>query len=571
MRAIGAIGAIGGIAPIAGIGGTAAIEGIAAIVFHTGGVIATATVGSRYWPKDYQGALHGSRGEAKYSFPCFGTQCARIGKWHPVKTMCQQFLDPKITGPQKKQRMCARCADVVCRGIQQQPAVHSTPLTPGPMPSDVSGLPPATTTQQPGVEVPHPALHATSSDSSTSTKVQSACVTATTRGELLPATTTQRPRVEVLHPPSRATSSDSSTSKEVQSACATATTGGVCKALHLTHSDERKFGKHMWDEIATRIPRTQHNGTLAMPGNSKEAVDLEKLHDSFPKLPFIEPQPAQKRALALLKTSKDGQWNSELMKKSASFYQAEAANIQIVLCMPEVHARKEMMAHDRYRVKLAGGWHPDACKLDCPWCETNEFVIMGDLNIDTSIRYAYGNNESFMPVSRQYYCCNPQCPHVTKLRTATSVANLHHWTQFGLEHAIKDKKITELKRLGAPFPGHHTHVLLRLPPEVRSQYKGLIFWGFDGEHGQGGCTDEYAFKMIKAHSNLTELENDHLVVAKTREKQALERYCRFTKSQYQSTACGESWPPWHFANHSDSLLHPTTANIRTMLLDTVTA
>ena len=89
----------------------------------------------------------------------------------------------------------------------------------------------------------------------------------------------------------------------------------------------------MWDEIATRIPRTQHNGTLAMPGNSKEAVDLEKLHDTFPKLPFIEPQPAQKRALALLKTSKDGQWNSELMKKSASFYQAEAANIQIVLCM----------------------------------------------------------------------------------------------------------------------------------------------------------------------------------------------------------------------------------------------
>ena len=101
-------------------------------------------------------------------------------------------------------------------------------------------------------------------------------------------------------------------------------------------------------------------------------------------------------------------------------YECEAAGIELVLFMPEVTARAELMADKRYQVR--DGDHVVGCKVFCPGCLCNTFIVLGGLNVEaaSSVRFAYGNGKSIMPVSRCYICCNPNCPEVLK-NMATSL------------------------------------------------------------------------------------------------------------------------------------------------------
>jgi hypothetical protein len=69
----------------------------------------------------------------------------------------------------------------------------------------------------------------------------------------------------------------------------------------ISHEDERlQLGKSLWAAIAARIPRPQHDGTLAYSDAARRAerVDLEVLASEFSALPYVTPPPAEARARA---------------------------------------------------------------------------------------------------------------------------------------------------------------------------------------------------------------------------------------------------------------------------------
>ena len=73
------------------------------------------------------------------------------------------------------------------------------------------------------------------------------------------------------------------------------------------------------------------------------------------------------------------------------FWQTEAAGVCLAYICPEVTARKEMMKHERYQIKnQMGQCVPGTVKLVCPWCQTNAYVLIDELNIhkgSKSLRY----------------------------------------------------------------------------------------------------------------------------------------------------------------------------------------
>ena len=79
--------------------------------------------------------------------------------------------------------------------------------------------------------------------------------------------------------------------------------------------------------------------------------------------------------------------------------------------MPEVVARNELLADPRYVVNQGG---QAGCKLPCPSCGTNEFVLLGKVNVkaEKSVRFAFGNGRVMVPISRCYHCVNPACAAV---------------------------------------------------------------------------------------------------------------------------------------------------------------
>ena len=171
-------------------------------------------------------------------------------------------------------------------------------------------------------------------------------------------------------------------------------------SVYLAHDEERlNLGKPIWGEVAAQIPRLQHNGTLKM-NESGAPVDLKALRREYPELPFIRPKAAAARAAKLINAAADGKWTPPLREAALSCFEAEAAGVVLALCMPEVVARDELMRDERYQVKKDG--EVVGCKLFCPGCKSNEFVLMNGLNVESStgVRFAYGNDKAIMPVSR---------------------------------------------------------------------------------------------------------------------------------------------------------------------------
>ena len=75
------------------------------------------------------------------------------------------------------------------------------------------------------------------------------------------------------------------------------------------------MGKQMWKDIAAKIPRAQHDGSLAMPGGGGH-VDLDAIRREFPTLPYVAPPGAAARAAALIDASPDGVWTAELQQQA---------------------------------------------------------------------------------------------------------------------------------------------------------------------------------------------------------------------------------------------------------------
>ena len=91
----------------------------------------------------------------------------------------------------------------------------------------------------------------------------------------------------------------------------------------------------------------------------------------------MAPAAAAARATALIDASPDGVWTAELQEQARACFECEAAAIEIVVCMPEVFARSILMSDPRYQVTK--GDEVVGCKLFCPGCESNKFVLLGEV------------------------------------------------------------------------------------------------------------------------------------------------------------------------------------------------
>jgi hypothetical protein len=263
-----------------------------------------------------------------------------------------------------------------------------------------------------------------------------------------------------------------------------------------TPAEEREeLGKPIWLEIRERVPRVQSDGSLKMK-DGDAAVNLGAFHRAFPHLPFVQPAAAATRSLALFDEPPQGKSRSDLQLMACHFFEAEAAGIEILLCMPELWAQQDLMQEERYRCKTAGG--ETGCKTPCPSCGTNEFVLVMALNVDDAagVRFAWGIGkvptlacasdgghhcsrgsalicsnvdypscalplaQAVMPVATMFKCHNPNCFEVVKEWP-------HHIEEIKQLVADSRPNITKLKKLGGyRFNGHDQEVIDRLPLRV---------------------------------------------------------------------------------------------------------
>ena len=134
------------------------------------------------------------------------------------------------------------------------------------------------------------------------------------------------------------------------------------------------------------MPSVQSDGPLKITDDDA-AVNLGAFHRAFPHLPFVQPAAAATRSVALFdEPPKEKKW-PDLQLMARHFFEAEAAGIEILLRMPEVCARQDLMQEERYRCKTAGG--ETGCKTPCPFCGTNEFVLVLGLNVDNAARVRF--------------------------------------------------------------------------------------------------------------------------------------------------------------------------------------
>ena len=255
--------------------------------------------------------------------------------------------------------------------------------------------------------------------------------------------------------------------------------GAASPVRFVSHVEERaELGKPVWTDISGQVPRVQNDGRLAMrQGAAQRAADLEGLRRSFPSLPFIKPPPAAARAVALIDKSSDGVWTAEKQELARSYFECEAANIEVCLVAPKVTARDELIKHERYQVRE--GSEVVGCKLCCPGCGHNAFVLVGEVNVNSisNVRFAYGNGKAIMAVSSSYSCFNPSCPDVIAARNERQLAGLRALVAEGVTaaNAKSRMKVTELRKLGVAWFGHDLRVMKALPMKVRSG------------RGEGGC------------------------------------------------------------------------------------
>jgi hypothetical protein len=124
----------------------------------------------------------------------------------------------------------------------------------------------------------------------------------------------------------------------------------------LSHDDERRLAKPLWTEIANEIPRNSHEGKLKMPSNKTHELTSKELVaflQSYPRLPFIHPKPANERARAILHKH-GGTWTPQARHEAMECFEGEANCIVSVLYMPELFARDALEREPNWQVKKNG-------------------------------------------------------------------------------------------------------------------------------------------------------------------------------------------------------------------------
>ena len=347
-------------------------------------------------PRDWIGIRSGNQFKADNAFPCIGLGCRQRGEFHPAGTVAQGFRDFVAYKGQacEWQHMCALCAD--SEAAEQEWRVRF----------EVRRL--QRTSCGHIDEWPDEAAMAAVVDEAEedaaiaqALEAHNAAAAATAAAVPPPPLTPAAPTAAELAPAYAAGPNATPATQPVAPELLPA------EPRFLTHAEERlRLGKPLWQEIAAKVPRAQHDGSLRMPaGGSAPSNALRTLENDFPELPFIKPKPAAMRAAALLQESADGRWTPELRERARACFESEAAGIELALCMPEVVARDELLRHAPYQVKDSDG-RVSGCKVPCPGCKSNAFVLTHKLNVDAEsrVRFAHGNNRAIMPISRGYVC-----------------------------------------------------------------------------------------------------------------------------------------------------------------------
>lgn len=313
-------------------------------------------------PKKWSGKALGDTLEAQHSFPCIGEWCALDSPWKAQGTVCQPFFDAARGIPKERrwQHMCMVCVK-------------------GSIAEEEEGV--------------RRFCNGGDPDTPLAAAIMVTCDR--TEAEAAAAQQLQAPA------PVRPLAASSPRAGE--------------EARFISHRDERvQLGKPIWQEVAARIPRVRNDGMLSMPQGSHapDITDGKAFRAAFPRAPRLVPEAASVRAAAL-KSRAGGVWTQELREEARSYFECEAAGVECVLVMPEVVARDELLADPRYQVVQSGSSQL-GCKLFCPCCETNEFVLLGGINVkaEKSVRFAFGNGRVMVPISRCYVCVNPACPAV---------------------------------------------------------------------------------------------------------------------------------------------------------------
>ena len=442
-------------------------------------------------PADWAGIPRGDRIHASSPFPCIGSACEAARKNHPVGSLCQPFKDVARLDSDKSQwqHMCAACSEdttelerwhalVIERAqrlererAQQRARQHADAAAAahsGGSGSSSGGGGGTWLDVDELTAAEHAIVDAIIEDAAEQQQLEQQA-----GQQQQPEQPEQQQQQEQQAPPQR--------------------------QRFLTHDDERAFAKSLWDAIAKRVPRAQHDGTLAMPDKGS-SIDLKALHHELPQLPFVKPPPATARARDALRAENESgdkrPRHVARMENARQCFECEAAGVELAVSMPEVFARDQLMEDERYQVKNETG-EVVGCKQCCPGCGCNKFVLIGNLNVNsaTSVRYAYGNGRAIAPISSTYMCVNPDCPDVQDkdrkdaATRAVEMQLLRELTKDGILGASAKGRLGELKKLGVNFFGHDTRVILALPPRVRAMYQGLLYWP------AGGCDDAFAEKV----------------------------------------------------------------------------
>ena len=140
--------------------------------------------------------------------------------------------------------------------------------------------------------------------------------------------------------------------------------------------------------------------------------------------------------------------------------------------MPEVFDRSTLMGDPDYQVWKDG--RVTGCKLRCPGCGCNTFVVLGGINVVDSIekvRFAFGDGKAIMPVSSQYFCFSPTCMDVKEKpkRTEEELETLRGHVADGVTGANAADRglVAQLRKLGVVFSGHEGRVIMQLPRKAR--------------------------------------------------------------------------------------------------------
>jgi len=434
------------------------------------------------WPATWAGQSIGRTYQANRPFPCIAPHCSEHNVWHPVGTVCQGFRDdtPSLIPSgrdqmQRWQHACANHAHTV--PVPPLPTCDDTSRCCGNAPRPSSSSVASSSTRPLQCADPYATFEYTELELATARSMELG-KPAHQQGEQLLEDTevSEGSHDKVLEDLAKSNEKDSQQMPLREDEIEEGSTAPVSRGNALTHAQERALGFYFWKDIRSVVWRPTRHGGLRKPQSNTDSEDgsdvqarqsvtsyLGTLRQRLPALPFLEPgdpTAAARNVFAKYKT-----WTDEAKSEARDCFLRTANRIQGLLVMPEVTHREEMSKHAQFHVD----GDPFTCKLPCPSCKTNKFILPADVNVDTqsSRKFVYGANSATMVFSFSYHCLNPECDKVKKKHRNNQPA-LTKLASYGNDGGILKSglAIKDLKRLGKQFYGHDLDVIMQLPEQV---------------------------------------------------------------------------------------------------------